>query len=173
MRSALILIFLILVCFLGCEGAGPWGIPIAGEGYDGPHPKMPGQEQAEAIIVGVYGPRASIPPAVWKFSGSCTDGSGTYPNAFNDHDGDCVNSEYYVWTDYIEVDWVSGGNFSDTGLAHEACHAFLQYTTGDADSNHASDCFSHAGVAYTGGQNGSAPDSLVDTALKALVAAGF
>src|SRR3954464_5090830 len=92
-------IILLLVLIGGCRGAGPFGIPIAGEGYDGPAPPQPGQDVAQMVVwnytFSVPLEWGGPPPIVWRFNDSCTNESGTLlKQSFRSSTGICVDGEY-------------------------------------------------------------------------------
>jgi hypothetical protein len=161
----------------GCLG---YQIPIAGESWDGLAPPQPGQEVAVQIVWNqVYGmeDRVSPPPILWHFNDRCATDPGA-PNTFKaPHSNDCAFGYYqptgiYAPSEFeapnrIDVEW--NGFFSSyETFAHELCHAYMAYTTGDADDGHTGPCFAHGGVRYIDAQ--TAPGSLVYLANQALIA---
>ncbi len=185
-----ILTLAFLLSPLACMG---YTVPFAGEGYDGPTNPQPNQDQAVHIIWDLtYGlPDMAPPPILWHFGDNCVDGRGLAfasgpkygtPSAYkNPHFDLCVYGAYessgWVETsDYdapnrLDVEW--HGTFSDSQtFAHELCHAFKQYLTGDGDPNHTSDCFVGTdGAPYTLADVHAG--SLVATANAALIAASL
>jgi hypothetical protein len=172
---------------IGCMG---FAIPIAGEGWSGPTNPQPGQMIAAHIVWNeTFGQLdGTEPPILWHVGDNCVDSGGSKwgpeygtPGAFQDS-GDCVFGQYQAsgWSQASEynapnrVDAEWNGNFSaQQTLAHELCHAMRQFTTGDDDSNHASNCFVGTDGKPYSGIGDTAPGSMVYQANAALIAAGF
>jgi len=175
---------------LACDG---YTIPIAGEGYSGATNPQPGQTLAVAIVWNqVFDAGEFLPPAiVWHFNDNCVDARGLSaasgpkygtPGGFKaPHSDVCEYGQYessgWVETtefdapDRIDIEW-HGAFSANQGIAHELCHAYKQYLTGDGDQNHTSDCFVGTDrEPYSGGDAESG--SLVYQANAALLAAGF
>ncbi len=147
--------FLLLLCLNGCadlqKGEGPLGLPLAGQGYDGPIEKLPGQDDAVHIIwKWTYGEQATItpaPPVVWRRGDVCTDDDGNVAQgAFwcpaHKH---CCSGFYNVFSAVAYVEAVPNQALSDSALAHELCHAW-RVIEGDVsgDETHSSICFKGA-----------------------------
>lgn len=144
----MILVLSSVACTL--QGEGPFSIPIAGEGYADNHPppaRQAGQDMAESIVwTWTYGGVAtyvSPPPLLWVDSSSeCTTGAGVhYTGSFPcyGYDGMCCKGLYVTQDDVVYAVWY--GKISDTAYAHELCHAWSQYATGDGDNHHTGPCF--------------------------------
>ncbi|HVT61904.1 MAG TPA: hypothetical protein VHD33_00240, partial [Legionellaceae bacterium] len=150
---------LIALTFILCTGCMGWQMPIAGHGYDGPTNDQPMQALAVALVWNqTYGMTAMLPPPImWHFNDNCVDALtkngpayGT-PGAFHAaHSDGCEYGQYESsgWVETTEfdapnrIDLEWNGSFSaKQAMAHELCHAYLQYTTGDGDDSHTSKCF--------------------------------
>lgn len=175
---------------MACMG---YTIPMAGEGYEGPTNPQPGQTLATAIVWDqVFGfADFKAAPVLWHFGDNCIDSRGLSAasgprygtdGGFKDiHSGICEYGQYEAsgWVETtefdapnrIDIEW--HGTFSDRQtFAHELCHAYRQYLTGDGDEGHTSNCFVGAdGVAL--GLGDAHEGSLVYAANQALLAAGF
>jgi hypothetical protein len=156
MKAILALLILSTLACDKLQGQGPFNIPVAGEGYSSNHPapaKLPGQDSAEAMVwIWTYGGVATYmdpPPVVWVAPEStCTESNGvTYTGSFPCYgdDGICCNGIYITQSDFIYA--VQAGAISDSSYAHELCHAWKGYSTGDFDTNHTSECY----VGFDGG----------------------
>jgi hypothetical protein len=159
------LILPLLLALNGCliddlnKGTGPLGIPVAGQGYDGPVTLLPGQEDAVMIVwkwtYGDGATSAAPPPVVWRSGDECTDDDGKHWNGsfYCPAHKHCCNGYYNVQSAvaYIET-W--GQPLSETSLAHELCHAW-RFVEGDstADGAHGSICFN--GIVTSAASEGS------------------
>jgi len=127
------------------------GIPIAGQGYDGPAPRHVDQDDAELIVwKWTYGGAATVvapPPVVWRKGDKCHDPETAtdYEDAWlcNSSSGNCCNGFFYRYLHKIEVELMSWGEgkISDTVYPHELCHAWLFAQNQDPDSEHHGPCF--------------------------------
>lgn len=165
LRAVKVFLAVLAVCVLlsltGCMGgAGPFGIPVAGEGYDGPTNPVANQDRAVDVIwhtaFGAGREWSGPPPIVWRTGDTCTDHRGTWRNSFpSPDDGTCLSGLYEIQLDYVVVVWT--GSISSSYLAHELCHGFLSRLDAE-DERHESACF-------LGGLEGSEPpNSLVGRA---------
>ncbi len=156
LRGLVACLALVLLAGMGCDrlqGQGPFGIPIAGKGYEGPVTFLPGQEDAELIVwKWTYGGIAAIvepPPILWRTGDYCTgkvdhktySGSFACPYAY---ENGCCNGLYVIQSDFAYVEnWEYASKISDTSYAHELCHAWAAYsdsaTLGEPD--HGGPCF--------------------------------
>lgn len=166
------LLLLVAILAAGCGYQIPW----AGASYSGPTNPQPNQDKAFHIVWhDVYDLEGDGPPILWRFGDRCNTDPNA-PNTFKDPGGSgCLFGYYdpYAIDDtanLVTVEW--NGNFSAyETFAHELCHVYVYYTTGDPDNDHVSPCFSIDGVAYT--PDHVAPGSLVDLADQALKLVGL
>jgi len=170
------ILLLALLAATGCrylEGQGPFGIPIAGDGFDGPVIKVDRQDDAEMIVwkwtLGSSATIVSPPPVVWITGSTCTSNDGhVLENSFecNGAKSGCCNG-YFSWQSYVVyVSW-RGEHISDTSYSHEMCHAWMWTEGLEIDSDHSSNCYQGGSGVYQG------PDTLVGESNRRLKVVGL
>jgi hypothetical protein len=130
--------------------------------------RVPYQTDASRIIWrDTYGATKSTPDVEWHFSPlSCADGQGFMRGSYyGDPSGNtCVLGVTWIPIRISEVAFPEGDAVSDTSLAHEFFHVYLNDTTGDPDSDH-----KNPGFGITMGY----PHGIVDDANDALRVVGL
>jgi len=90
----------------------------------------------------VYGMQ-TYPPAIRWITGkalNCANGTG-----FKDSAGVCVAGESWFDQKRSDIAWVKGEKLSDTALAHELCHHYLD-SKGTPDPDHTGPAFAAGGI---------------------------
>ncbi len=127
--GTILLLFGIILGSVGCAGSYT---------YREPDREVEAPVGAEEAIYAIENYLAMPTSTIVYWYGKnmdCHDGVGWI------HEGQCIDGVYYDWSGEAAVSIMKGAPIHETPLAHEMCHAWSLYKTGNSDGNHEGDCF--------------------------------